>query len=796
MVASLSKGSAQTWNPNQSQHDFMLKDECLIINYNDEVIGADNKYNVHKFVAGQPKGVAHRAFSVMLFDMDGKLLLQQRAASKVTFPRVWTNTCCSHPLYGQTPDEVDGPLVDGQEPIGVKRAAVRKLMHELGIKADALKPEQFKYMGRVHYWAADTVTWGEQSPWGEHEIDYLLLVQLPCQGEDLALSPHPEEVMDTSWVTMEQLNERMQDPTLLWSPWFRVIARELLNPWWLDLKKAFTLKPFLEIRRFDAPKAHCKAGGCHDGAAGSELADLAAAEAKLAWGSAERRKLCLTWERESRRRDLTDRTRSAASASANKQGAYGKVPTHSTSKLDQLTRPIEVACALYLKFVPGALQNNLKVDAATEADLHFCDVKLGQVSRSFAAVIRQLPRETAIDILIFYIVLRALDTIEDDMEAFKDDLSVKCAHLRAFGSKYLGDAKWSMSGVGEGDERALLEGFPAVSRVFNSLPAGSQRVIRDITEQMGDGMAQYVEVDMGQGTKTVEEYDRYCHMVAGLVGEGLSRLFVERGLESPSLFGQGLKVWSFCDNSPKAGGQTLGLANSMGLFLQKTNILRDYLEDYADGRAFWPEEVWSRFARTSELGEFARPTAHGAGIREGAFDGKADRLGAQFVGNGTRTSGLDCLNYLVADALELVPDSLEYLGRLKTPEVFRFCAIPQVMAIATLEACFNNPKVFTGVVKIRKGLTARLLIDSKSIDGVHLWFHQLAKRVIERCPEDDPSRQKVLAAAEEVVRLTAARAAPRLRTAMLYRMTALVAVGAMAWHAFGAEMYASYMGNQ
>ena len=36
---------------------------------------------------------------------------------------------------------------------------------------------------------------------------------------------------------------------------------------------------------------------------------------------------------------------------------------------------------------------------------------------------------------------------------------------------------------------------------------------------------------------------------------------------------------------------TLGLANSMGLFLQKTNIIRDYLEDYVDGRAFWPQEV-------------------------------------------------------------------------------------------------------------------------------------------------------------------------------------------------------------
>ena len=73
----------------------------------------------------------------------------------------------------------------------------------------------------------------------------------------------------------------------------------------------------------------------------------------------------------------------------------------------------------------------------------------------------------------------------------------KCAHLRAFGGSYLGNEKWSMSGVGEGDELALLEGFPSVSVVFNSLPSGSQAVIRDITNQMGEGMAQYVEVDMG-----------------------------------------------------------------------------------------------------------------------------------------------------------------------------------------------------------------------------------------------------------------------------------------------------------
>jgi len=454
------------------------------------------------------------------------------------------------------------------------------------------------------------------------------------------------------------------------------------------------------------------------------------------------------------------------------------VPTHSHSKASQLARPLEIASGLYLKLMPGALPTNLRI-APDDTDLLFCDEKLGEVSRSFAAVIRQLPSALAVDILIFYLVLRALDTLEDDMTFFAGREHVKCEHLRAFGRKYLGDEAWSIDGVGEGAERELLESFGKVSRVFNKLPAASQEVIRDITIKMGDGMAEYVSVDMGQGTVSVDAYNRYCHMVAGLVGEGLSRAFVGRGMESEALLGQGARVWPFCHAPAGKPTQTLGLANSMGLFLQKTNILRDYLEDYADGRAFWPQEVWKRFARTSELGEFARPTAHGGGLKLGAFDAKADPQGGAVIAKGSRTSGLDCLNFLVADALELVPDCLAYLDLLKTPEVFRFSAIPQVMAIATLEECFDNPRVFTGVVKIRKGLTARLLLDSATLDGVHTWFYRLARRIAARCPPNDPSRAKILAAAAAIVDVTQARATAAQRRALATRTALVLGVGAV-----------------
>jgi len=236
--------------------------------------------------------------------------------------------------------------------------------------------------------------------------------------------------------------------------------------------------------------------------------------------------------------------------------------------------------------------------------------------------------------------------------------------------------------------------------------------------------------------------------------------------------------WPFCENASECGGKTLGLANSMGLFLQKTNIIRDYLEDYVDSRAFWPQEAWRKFARTTELGEFARPTSIGAGRYPTAFDAKGDPLGAAIVGKGARTSGIACLNFLVADALELVPDALNYLGLLRTDEVFRFCAIPQVMAIATLEACFDNPQVFTGVVKIRKGLAARLIVDSASINGVHSWFYTFAQQIARRCPVDDPSRTKILAATDRIIRLTrpAAQAAATKRQSMWAVAAVAVAV--------------------
>jgi hypothetical protein len=74
-----------------------------------------------------------------------------------------------------------------------------------------------------------------------------------------------------------------------------------------------------------------------------------------------------------------------------------------------------------------------------------------------------------------------------------------------------------------------------------------------------------------------------------------------------------------------------------------------------------------------------------------------------------RPQALRCLNHMIHDAMRHLPNCLEYLAQLRDPEIFRFCAIPQVMALATLQQCYGNGSVFEGIVKLRRGQTAKVL---------------------------------------------------------------------------------------
>lgn len=181
--------------------------------------------NTDKHLAGHlmtniDKGLLHRAFSVFLFNDKNELLLQQRASEKITFPDMWTNTCCSHPLG--VPGETGSNLPDAIA--GVKRAAQRKLDHELGIKKEQVPFEDFHFLTRIHYKAPS------DGKWGEHEVDYILFIKA-----NVDLAPSPNEVQATQYCSAEKLKQLFEDPSLKFTPWFKLICNSMLFEWWENL---------------------------------------------------------------------------------------------------------------------------------------------------------------------------------------------------------------------------------------------------------------------------------------------------------------------------------------------------------------------------------------------------------------------------------------------------------------------------------------------------------------------------------------------------------------------------------
>ncbi|KAM7469212.1 hypothetical protein LguiA_007395 [Lonicera macranthoides] len=201
------------------QRRLMFEDECILVDENDHVVGHDTKYNCHLMEKIESENLLHRAFSVFLFNSKYELLLQQRSATKVTFPLVWTNTCCSHPLYRE-------PELIEENALGVRNAAQRKLWDELGIPSEDIPVDNFTSLGRILYKAPS------DGKWGEHELDYLLFIV-----GDVKVNPNPDEVADIRYVNRDELKELLRKADagyggLKLSPWFRLVVDNFLFKWW------------------------------------------------------------------------------------------------------------------------------------------------------------------------------------------------------------------------------------------------------------------------------------------------------------------------------------------------------------------------------------------------------------------------------------------------------------------------------------------------------------------------------------------------------------------------------------
>lgn len=197
----------------------MMSEQVILVDESDNPLGPMSKVESHR-----GEGVLHRAFSILLFDENDRLLLQKRASHKITFPSVWANTVCSHPLHIDGELNANGPLGDGS-----KVAAVRKMEQELGIAAGDVPLDDIFFITRMLYRArADEI-------WVEHELDHILFARTTS---DLLVEPNPNEISETAWVTQTELQEWLDDPKEtrgIIAPWFRLIAENILPEWWGNL---------------------------------------------------------------------------------------------------------------------------------------------------------------------------------------------------------------------------------------------------------------------------------------------------------------------------------------------------------------------------------------------------------------------------------------------------------------------------------------------------------------------------------------------------------------------------------
>lgn len=159
----------------------------ILVNENDEIIGHMPKLEAHKV------GALHRAFSVLIFNSQHELLLQQRALHKYHTPGKWANTCCSHPKDKETPLE----------------GAQRRLDEEMGLKIDLEYIFKFKYKAPF------------DNGLTEHEIDYVFV-----GFSDKKPNINPEEVNDFKYMSIKDIQSDIIKHPEEYTPWFKIIMEK------------------------------------------------------------------------------------------------------------------------------------------------------------------------------------------------------------------------------------------------------------------------------------------------------------------------------------------------------------------------------------------------------------------------------------------------------------------------------------------------------------------------------------------------------------------------------------------
>jgi len=309
----------------------------------------------------------------------------------------------------------------------------------------------------------------------------------------------------------------------------------------------------------------------------------------------------------------------------------------------------------------------------------WCREALLRVSRTFALNIRCLSGRMLESVRLAYLLCRAADALEDSWPGPPAEMAARfdalVAALEGDGAAATRLAQGATSLNGRSDV-ALLVRLPALLHVLESLHAGDADDIRRCVRTMALGMKRFAARGAERGPAVPyldddDELHEYCYVVAGCVGEMLTRL-LEHGLPE--------------DRSDLAE-RRLALAPVVGEALQLTNILLDWPVDIRAGRCHVPASWLSR---------------HGLTIRQLLSDSP-----------GARELSLR-LASLANDALDRVPD---YLDTIPTREHrYRlFCLLPALWARASLRLAMSEPKFHS---QVRRPRLSRASVMSEALVGL------------------------------------------------------------------------------
>jgi isopentenyl-diphosphate delta-isomerase len=160
-------------------------EEVILVDENDNAIGTMEKMEAHR------RGLLHRAFSILIFNSKGQLLLQKRSWKKYHSGGLWTNTCCSHPQ----PDE------------HIEKAMRRKLKQEMGIDVETQFSHKFIYKTDLE----NNLT--------EHEYDHVYIGRYDGEPEI-----NHDEVEEWRFEDMDRLRSDVGKNPQKFTYWFRLIV--------------------------------------------------------------------------------------------------------------------------------------------------------------------------------------------------------------------------------------------------------------------------------------------------------------------------------------------------------------------------------------------------------------------------------------------------------------------------------------------------------------------------------------------------------------------------------------------